>query len=186
MFVYNFNLNKSKIFKIIFFIVVIILIIFFSISAFKIFSSAFDSKNDIDTCLPNGHTANISPENYTNVLKAVHENIDTYIGQSIKFSGYIYRVNDFSNEEFVLARDMIIDSNNQTLVVGFLCKYSQANKYQDKTWVEITGKITKGNYHGEIPVIEIESIKKIDKPDSEFVYPPYDTYVPTSILISRN
>ena len=134
MFVYNFNLNKSKIFKIIFFIIVIILIIFFSISAFKIFSSALSSKSDVDTCLPNEHIANISPENYTNVLKAVHENIDTYIGQSIKFSGYIYRVQDFSSEEFVLARDMIIDSNNQTLVVGFLCKYSQAKNFQDKTW----------------------------------------------------
>ena len=186
MFVYNFNLNKSKIFKIIFFIIVIILIIFFSISAFKIFSSALSSKSDVDTCLPNEHIANISPENYTNVLKAVHENIDTYIGQSIKFSGYIYRVQDFSSEEFVLARDMIIDSNNQTLVVGFLCKYSQAKNFQDKTWVEITGKITKGNYHGEIPVIEIESIKNVDKPKTEFVYPPDDKCVPTSVLISRN
>ena len=77
---------------------------------------------------------------------------------------------------------MIVSSDNQTLVVGFLCDYKNASEFSDNTWVEITGKITKGDYHGDIPVIEIQEMKTCDKPEEEFVYPPDDMYIPTSAL----
>ena len=79
MFIYNFKLSKTNIFKIIFIIVVIILLLFFCISAYKIFVSSSSVNNNIKI-------ANITPNNYTNILKAVHNDLDTYIGQTIKFS----------------------------------------------------------------------------------------------------
>lgn len=103
-------------------------------------------------------------------------------GQKISFTGYVYRVYDFSNTQFVLARNMVISSDNQTLVVGFLCNFKDASKFSDGTWVNITGTITKGDYHGDIPVIEIKEMKACDKPSDEYVYPPDDTYIPTSAL----
>lgn len=175
MFIYNFKLSKTNIFKIALAVAIIVLVIIFGISAYRIFSSGIsDNKN--------ANVANIDSSNYTNILKAVHDDLDTYIGQSVKFSGYIYRADDFTSEEFVLARDMIIDDNKQTLIVGFLCNCKQAEKYPDKTWVEITGTITKGNYHGTIPVLKITEINQIEKPFDEFVYPPDDFYIPTSAL----
>ena len=122
----------------------------------------------------------LQADNYTNVLKSVHENIDEYIGKEICFSGYVYRVSDLEENQFVLARDMIINENNQTLVVGFLCSCKNANEYINNEWVDITGKITKGNYHGDIPIIKIIDIKKIEKPQTNiYVYPPDENYVPT-------
>ena len=103
-------------------------------------------------------------------------------GQKIHFTGYVYRVYDFTETQFVLARNMIVSSDNQTLVVGFLCNYKNAKDFADSTWVEITGKITKGDYHGDIPVIEIKEMKTCDKPSDEYVYPPDDMYIPTSAL----
>jgi uncharacterized membrane protein YcgQ (UPF0703/DUF1980 family) len=44
------------------------------------------------------------------------------------------------------------------------------------------GKIVKGNYHGEIPVIQVTKIETIEKPSDEYVYPPDDYYIPTSAL----
>ena len=38
---------------------------------------------------------------------------------------------------------MIINSNLQTLVVGFLCEYKEAVSLKEKTWVKITGEIQK-------------------------------------------
>ena len=177
MFVYNVKLSKTNIFKAIFIIVVIILIIFFAVSAYRIFSEGKSANSSTKQ-----NVANITANNYTNILKAVHDDLDTYVGQSIKFSGYIYRAEDFTKEEFVLARDMIIDDNKQTLIVGFLCNCKDAEKFSDKTWVEITGTITKGNYHGEMPVIKIKEINAIDKPSDEYVYPPDDCYIPTADL----
>ena len=77
---------------------------------------------------------------------------------------------------------MLIDNNNQSLVVGFLCTYKGAENFPDKTWVEITATIDKGNYHGDIPILTVKDICKIEKPSDEFVYPPDDFYIPTAAL----
>lgn len=66
---------------------------------------------------------------------------------------------------------------------GFLCNCSEIKAYSDNEWVEIVGEITKGDYHGEIPIIKITQINKIQKPDDEYVYPPDDTYIPTSVIM---
>ena len=47
----------------------------------------------------------------------------------------------------------------------------------DSSWVEVEGVITKGEYHGERPVIEVNCIKETSVPNDEFVYPPDDGFV---------
>ena len=113
----------------------------------------------------------------------MHDDIDTYVGQKINFSGYVYRLYDFSDKQFVLARNMVVSSNFQSVVVGFLCEADNAKDFKDGAWVTITGTITKGDYHGDIPVIKIDNIKLIQKPKDEVVYPPDSSYIPTSSLL---
>lgn len=181
MFICNISLNKTKFAKLLFAIIAIALIIFFVISAYRIFSESVNSS--INDSIPNPDVINITSKNYTNILKAVHDNLNTYAGKKIHFSGYIYRVSDFSDTQFVLARDMIISSDLRTLIVGFLCENQEAKKYETNTWVEITGTITKGKYREEIPIIQVTEIKKINKPDECFVYPPDESFVPTANLL---
>ena len=78
---------------------------------------------------------------------------------------------------------MIIDSNKNTVVVGFLCHCKNAISFADNTWVEIEGNIQKGKYHGDMPILEITNIKEIEKPDDEYVYPPDEDYIPTSVIL---
>lgn len=183
MFVYNFKLSRTNIFKLVLIIVCIIFVILFCIAGYKIISASLENTVKIDDSLLQGEFSELTVTNYTDILKMVHDDLDTYIGQKIKFSGYVYRAPDFSQNEFVLARNMIINNQNQTLIVGFLCNCDEIETYPDNTWVEITGEISKGNYHGEIPVIKIKHISKIQKPEDEFVYPPDDTYIPTSVIL---
>lgn len=177
MFVCNFKVNKKAMFKLFFVLCIIIALVITGISVYRIFGV----KHDADE-MNAPSVANITTQNYTNILKTVHENLDTYIGQKISFVGYVYRVYDFNETQFVLARDMVISSDNQTLVVGFLCNSTNAKNFADGSWVSVTGKITEGDYHGSIPVIEVTNMKSCDKPKDEFVYPPDDTYIPTSVL----
>lgn len=177
MFICNISLNKTKVVKCLFAIIAIILIIFFGFSAYRIFRESMNSS--VNDCLPNPDVINITSANYTNVLKTVHDDLSTYLGKKIHFSGYIYRVSDFTETQFVLARDMIISSDLKTLVVGFLCESKDAPKFETNTWIEITGIITKGKYREEIPVIQVTEIKKINKPNECYVYPPDDSFVPT-------
>ncbi len=181
MFVFNIKLNKNILFKVFIILLIILSLVVLCASIYKIFTKANSSITVNDT-ITAPEIANITSQNYTNILKTVYDDLDTYIGQNISFCGYVYRVYDFESNQFVLARDMVISSDNQTLVVGFLCSCDNAKNFANGTWVEISGKITKGNYHGEIPLIDVSSIKEVDEPQDAFVCPPDSTYIPTSIL----
>lgn len=183
MFVFNVKVNGSKIFKYFFIGVIILLILILGIVMYKVFNGANNSSK-ANSCSPKNGISQIQSKNYTNILKTVHENIDSYVGKKICFTGYVYRVLDLQENQFVLARDMIINSNSQTVVVGFLCEYDNAKNFVDDTWVEITGEIIKGDYHGDMPIIKITDIKSVNKPSQEeYVYPPDDSYIPTSGLL---
>ena len=81
---------------------------------------------------------------------------------------------------------MVVSSDFQTVVVGFLCSYENANKFKNNSWVKVTGEITKGYYHGDIPQIQVKQIEEIEKPTDVLVYPPDDFYIPTSSLLYNN
>lgn len=179
MFIYNFKINGGKLFKIFFGFVIVLMICIVGVVIFRLFTGADNSEN-ISSCSPQSGVNKIEAKNYTNVLKTVHENIDTYVGKKINFTGYVYRILDLKDNQFVLARNMIISSDFQYVVVGFLCECDNAKDFADNDWVEITGEITKGDYHGDMPIVRITEINKVDKPNEEFVYPPDESYIPTS------
>ena len=87
------------------------------------------------------------------------------------------------DNQFVLARDMIVSSNSQSVVVGFLCEYDNAKDFADNSWVQVTGEIFKGDYHGDMPIIKITNIERTEKPSEEYVYPPDDSYIPTAGIL---
>lgn len=123
----------------------------------------------------------INSNNYTSILKDSHENIEKYVGKEVRFTGFVYRLYDFNDNQFVLAREMIISSDNHAVVVGFLSEYDDINQFKDGCWIEANGVIEKGYYHGDIPVIKIRSIREVNVPKDEFVYPPDDSYVNSEI-----
>lgn len=182
MFIYNVKINGSKTFKYFFIGVVLLVIVIVGIVSFKVFDGANHSSEN-SACLPQNKVSKLSVANYTNVLKTVHENIDDYVGVRINFTGYVYRVLDLNENQFILARNMIISSNFQSVVVGFLCEFENSKDFEDGAWIELTGEITKGNYHGDMPIVKVTDIKKVDKPNDEFVYPPDESYIPTSGII---
>ena len=180
MFVYNFKINGTKLFRIIIISIIIIALLVLSVSVYNFY---YKSKFILNDDLPANSVANIEANQYTNILKQVYDDIDTYIGQSINFTGYIYKLSDLKDTEFVLARDMLINSDSQSVVVGFLCSYKKAKDFKEGTWVNVTGNIIKGYYHDEIPVIDITKIEETKEPEDAFVYPPDNTYIPTSIIL---
>ena len=182
MFVQNFKINGRLVFKVTFVILLLIVLIMCAAGVYKVFNTGENCCSDYDNYVKNNINV-ISTNNYTNVLKTVHNDLNSYVGMRIKFTGFVYRLYDFSEDQFVLARQMIISSDYQGVIVGFLCSFNGADKYEDGCWVEIEGTITKGNYHGEIPVIQIEKIEETNIPSEEYVYPPSENYVETSEIL---
>lgn len=169
MFILNFKVNGKKLWKIALVILIILIVALFIFVGLKIFNNA--KVNSISS--KDSEVLEITSEEYTNFLKASHDNINNYLGKKIKIVGYVYRLPDFSSNEFVVARTMIMD-NNTAVVVGIFSECNNASKYDTGSWIEVTGTIKKGNYNGEIPILEISNIKTIKAPEDEFVYMPVD------------
>ncbi len=180
MFIYNIKVNGGIVLRIIIVLLSIFMLIVFGFSIYKIFFTS--GKFVVNDKMKMDKVTEIQTENYTNILKAVHDNPDSYIGMKINFTGYLYRVIDFKDEQFVIARDMFInESKTQSVVVGFLCECKEASKFDDGTWVNITGSIELGKYHNEqIPFINVTDIKETNEPEVSNVFPPSNDYVPTN------
>ena len=113
----------------------------------------------------------MNKENFTSILQDVHNNVFEYQGDTIKLSGYIYRAPDLQPNQFVIARNMMV-SENEYRIVGFLCEQESGDSYPNHTWVKAKGTIILGDYHGPMPIIHIEKIKKTEEPSSRTVLPP--------------
>lgn len=155
--IFNIKLSLSKILS----ILIILISILFIVLAIASFTKQILANNYIE----------ITNTNYTDILTDSYDNIDKYIGKNISIVGYVFRLENFSQNEFVIARDMLVD-NNHSQVVGFLCNYNQISQYETNSWVKINGVIEKGHYFGEIPIVRVKSIKKVTTPNEIFVTPP--------------
>lgn len=182
MFVFNVKLNRTRIFKFILAIMAIICIALVGMGIVKMINSNNEIQKSNSTCMPTNEVAYLTDENYTNILKEVHENLDTYIGQKICYTGYVYRVPELEDNQFILARDMQIENTNQTVIVGFLCSLQNAQEFENYSWIKITGSIEKGYYLGDIPCVNISEIEKTSKPENCVVPPPRDTFIQTSVI----
>lgn len=171
MFIRNFNIGKNKISKILIFIAVILVIFLLFFSIRSIYDSSKE-EGQLAEEQENQKIIEITGDDYTNFLKDCHENIDSYVGIKIKICGYIYRMPDFTNTQFVLSRTMILNSANSGVVVGILTECKNASDFDDGEWVEVVGTISKGNYKGVMPILNVNEIRINEKPEDEYVYPP--------------
>jgi len=183
MYIYNVHINGKRIFRIALIIMILLILLLFIFVVHRIF---YNNKFKVSDNLKSNDIQEISFNDYTNVLRSSYEDIDSYVGVKIKFTGYVYRLIDFKDTEFVLARDMKLDkTSNETFVVGFLCDFEGVKNFKDNEWVEIIGEVTKDKYHNEdIPLIKILKMKKTSKPNEDklFVPGPDNTYIPTSAM----
>ena len=179
MFIFNLKINKNLFSKILFILMLIIIIGIFIFGVYIIFFKNNRTLKLSDT-IKGDDIFEVTESNYANILKASSEDIDSYVGCKVHIIGYVYRLLDFKENQFVIARDMLISQDNQSLVVGFLCEYDNAMDFADGTWVDIVGEIQKGNFNGDIAILNILSIEETQEPENPYVSMPDDTYIPTA------
>lgn len=184
MFVLNLKFDIKKLIKLtIAFCIIITLTIFvvFTYNTYRKITtkSEFTTINDF---IPSSEIAKIDPNNYTNILRLVHKDVDTFVGQKISFTGYVYRVSTFPDNRFILARDMRL-TENQSVIVGFLSEYDGLNEFHDYDWIDITATIEKTIYNNEtVPLLKINSITKVQEPKNSAVPKPDDDFVETAVI----
>ena len=158
MFVLNFKLDYRKI-LIAFVVIALIVATIIGFGSNKTSSVATNDATNFDYVL--------TDENFTEMLKNIHENIDANLNKTVSLTGFVFRMPDFKDGYFVCGRNTIVDTQDK--VAGFLCQSDEESKLLDNEWVEITGVIIKGEYNGEMPIIKVGSIKKVVAPANTFV-----------------
>ena len=170
MLIYNFKFNKKTFIKIFSISIIVLAVIIMLLSLSKIITAIKMSSNNSDS----NEKISVSANNFTNFLRDCHDNLSLYVDKEVELSGFVYRMPDFKNNQFVLARTMLFNSDNNAVIVGILCDYNKASELSDYEWISIKGTISKGDYKGEMPVVNILELEKINKPKDEFVSPPSD------------
>lgn len=111
-------------------------------------------------------------DNYVRWIQEIYENIEKYNGKKIQVSGFVFKDEQFEDNEFVSARMMMVCCAADIQPIGFLCRYDNAAELKVDTWIRVYGTIEKGEFNGNvIPVIEADKVENTEKPEFDYVYP---------------
>ena len=116
MFVLNVKFNKKVFIKVFTVVVIILVTTLFIFTIKKVIIPASKNKmlkmnvnaNAISNNKINNKILEINSNNFTTFLKNCNENIDSYVGKTVHISGFVYRLSDFAQNQFVVARLMPI------------------------------------------------------------------------------
>ena len=102
------------------------------------------------------NTIIITPDNYIQILNDSHDNIDNYVGKKIIVSGYVYILDEFSDNRFVIAQNIALDpfSPSDGYIVGFLCENGTNYQFSSNETIKIKGIFKKDTFNNmDYPVI---------------------------------
>lgn len=116
-------------------------------------------------------TIEITTENYMEVMEAIYDYPDEFVGKTVELTGFVYNDPDNANQQF-LFRFGIIHCIADSGVYGLLTIGNQQD-FTDNTWVKAKGTL-KISYHSSLkqslPTLELEEFTAIEQPKNPYVY----------------
>ncbi|MBY0123708.1 TIGR03943 family putative permease subunit [Bacillus sp. S/N-304-OC-R1] len=109
---------------------------------------------------------------FSTYYEDIHMDIQKYKGKQIELTGFVYKEDDFEQDQVVLARFLITHCVADASIVGFLSEHPDASSMKTDTWIEAKGILDVTTYDGiELPLIKITSWKEIPDPQKPYIYP---------------
>ncbi|WP_416826189.1 TIGR03943 family putative permease subunit [Ectobacillus polymachus] len=113
---------------------------------------------------------NINDEYYIPMMNILSENLSSMLGKTITTQGFVFREQNFLQDEILIARFSITCCIADASVYGIMAKGDVAQLPKDQ-WIQVTGKIDKKIYNGmTVPIIHIQNFSKIPVPKNPYVY----------------
>lgn len=117
-------------------------------------------------------TVVMDDSNFVRWVDEVSNNPLKYQGKKVTVSGFVFKDKQFKSNEFVPARMMMTCCAADMSIVGLPAQYRLASELKQDSWFKFSGIIVNGEFNGQpMPIINIESAEKIEKPQYEYVYP---------------
>jgi uncharacterized repeat protein (TIGR03943 family) len=120
-------------------------------------------------------TIQVPEELYIETLTTLDLYADSFVGKTINLSGFVYRDEDMSDNQFVIGRFTVQCCSADAAPYGVLVQFDKGNLYATDQWIQLTGKIDQTEYKGtKLMVIQASRIQKIEAPKELYVYPNYE------------
>ena len=100
------------------------------------------------------------------------DNLDRYLGKTIKFKAMVLKPENSNDEYFVPGRMAMTCCADDMAFLGYACKYDKCSELANKDWVEVTAIVHKEfwkDYNGEGPVLHAVSVEPTKKPKDEIL-----------------
>lgn len=118
----------------------------------------------------------IEDATYLESSTAIDLFMHAFEGKPVRIEGFVYRQDEMTDSQFVVARLAMECCTADATPYGFLVEWPEAAALEEDTWVTVTGTLRVVSYHGvEISSIVAQSVEKMaSMPETPYVYPNYD------------
>lgn len=100
------------------------------------------------------------------------DNLDRYVGKTIRFKAMVLKPEDSRDEYFVPGRMAMTCCADDMAFLGYACKYDKCAGLSNKEWVDVTATVHREfwkDYNGEGPVLHAVSVAPASKPKNEIL-----------------
>jgi len=112
----------------------------------------------------------IKDEDYAIWYRDLSEDMEKYIGKTVRFKGIVAHDNSFPKYTIVVGRHVMVCCEDDITYRGLVCEGVVVNGLKKRDWIIVTAKITK-NYHEmyeEVgPVLKATEIKMTSQPQQQ-------------------
>ena len=116
----------------------------------------------------------VDDDRYIPIMNIVDTSPEEFVGKRIEMIGFVYREQDFSDNQFVVARFGLSCCVADAGVYGTLSTMPGGQDLQLDEWVRVSGVLEVIEYNGWIlPYIQVDKLEKIDQPDNPYIYEYY-------------
>ncbi|WP_078553142.1 TIGR03943 family putative permease subunit [Bacillus alkalicellulosilyticus] len=116
----------------------------------------------------------VTEENYLDVMTVLDIHMNEFLGKEIEILGFVYREEDFDDNQMVVARFAMTCCVADVAVYGTMIEADEASQYENDTWVRVSGTLNQTTYGDfAIPLIQLREITVVEEPDTPYVYPSF-------------
>ena len=129
--------------------------------------------DEIEDPLPfdiNAPVIEIADRDYAFFYRDLTENLEAYIGKTVKFKGLVARDHRLSPQDIVIGRHVMTCCEADIEYSGFACVLPEPMELQTRDWICVTGKIEFQKhriYKGKGPVLIAERVIVCEQPEEQ-------------------
>ncbi len=129
--------------------------------------------DDIEDPLPfdvDAPIIEIEDRDYAFFYRDLTENLETYIGKTVKFKGIVARDKRLENKDLVVGRHVMTCCRDDIQYCGLACTLPYEMELETRDWISVTAKVEFKKhriYKGKGPVLTAEKVVVCEAPDEQ-------------------